>query len=213
MLAPPSRFSPLALALLFWATVVLAAPQVRAEFRFGEPVDNGEDVFLWPINIHLGFGYTGDGAHGAGGVSLGVDLATFSWKGLVAEAFTFRMVLRSDCPRSGAPPEGGSCGLDADMFLGSRLALALYPDAGHQHQISLGAGIGWGSIGSGLSNDLDQGSGFLVTMPTFRYAWGGILGLEVQSILPMVSSYGERYPATFMVNLVGGAVIFAPFVR
>jgi len=201
------------LALLFWATVVLAAPQVRAEFRFGEPVDNGEDVFLWPINIHLGFGYTGDGAHGAGGVSLGVDLATFSWKGLVAEAFTFRMVLRSDCPRSGAPPEGGSCGLDADMFLGSRLALALYPDAGHQHQISLGAGIGWGSIGSGLSNDLDQGSGFLVTMPTFRYAWGGILGLEVQSILPMVSSYGERYPATFMVNLVGGAVIFAPFVR
>lgn len=160
------------------------APDARADVQFASALGDREDVYVWPLNAHAGYAFT-TGNGGGAGVAIGLDLATVTYKALVVDALTMRMSLR---------PSGG------DVFLGTRVAAALYPGKTRAHQLSLGLGFGWGAFEADTEKARDGG---LVIAPSVRYAYRGVAGLEVAVHVPMYDGTEGRRPTMISVNVIG----------
>jgi hypothetical protein len=141
---------------------------------------------LWPINLHAGYGLTLAGGEGLSNVAFGADVATFSYKALIVDTVTMRAAVRS---------------ATGDFFVGTRVSAAWYPGTRRRrhHQLSAGLGLGVGSLGADLD---DQHDAHAIVAPSVRYAFGGLVGLEVAAHLP-VARGGSDYPVLVTVNLVG----------
>ena len=186
--------------------LVLASP-AHADFEFAVPPQGDGDVYLWPLNAHLGYGYVADLDAGAHAFSLGVDVATFAWDAWVVDTALLRLAFRSACA------EARDCGVGADFLVGSRVARAWYAGDDDVHQLSAGLVGGWGSIGEGFGGRV-SGPGQAIVGGSVRYAAYGLIGLEVMALVPVVGDVGDRRPVGLLVNVVGLAgVILALATR
>lgn len=182
---------------IVFAALLLAPPAAAdgppTRFRFAEPPETAHDVYLWPGGIHLGYANVRDSTTSRSAFAAGLDVATFSYGALLIDSVSVRLALRS---------AGG------DFFVGTRPATAAYFGKKRVHQLSLGAGLGWGSVGSGFGGR--EGHGQLIVAPSVRYAALGLFGVELLGLLPVYGELGETYPSAVMINVVGaGTILFA----
>lgn len=203
---------PCAGALALCVTLLCAAParaDSSTEFHFASTPSSPDDVYLWPANLHIGYGYTGDSNRGASAFAIGLDVLTFTYRSLLVDVATARVAFRNGCAH-----ERPNCGVGADFFIGTRVAYAGYRGARRQHQLLAGASLGWGQVGGGFSGRPGTGDGQLVMAPSVRYAYRGLAGIELAVLLPLTGPFGERYPMALMLNVVGaGTVLVAVAAR
>jgi hypothetical protein len=185
------------------STAAMAEP--ATEFQIAEYPKRSHHVYLWPLNVHAGYGFVADAQGSAGGLSLGVDAATISYQGLVVDVASARAIFRSACV------DESPCGAAADLFLGTRAAYAIYLGEDRVHQFSVGAGMGWGSVGGGWSGRPNGGDGQWLVAPSVRYAAFGLFGAEVAALLPLAGDLGDRYPVALTFNLHGAGMIILAF--
>ncbi|MEZ4222678.1 MAG: hypothetical protein R3B13_17180 [Polyangiaceae bacterium] len=183
-----ARAGTLAAALLLSTTPLHAEHETR--FRFVEPLKTPGDVYLWPVNLHLGYANTRDANHSESGFAFGMDVATFTYDALVVDTATLRAAIR---------------GVSGDFFVGTRVLGAVYPGHDLTHQLALGTGLGWGSIGT----DFDaQRDGHFIVAPAVRYMIFGLAGLELAAHFP-VARGGDAYPTLITVNVMGLGLLVA----
>lgn len=172
------------------------------EVHFARTPSSPDDVYLWPANLHIGYGYTGDENRGASAFAIGLDVLTISYRALLIDAATARVAFRNGCAH-----ERPDCAVGADFFIGTRVAYAGYTGTRRQHQLLAGASVGWGQVGGGFSGRPSTGDGQLVVVPSLRYAYRGLAGLELAVLLPLTGPFGERYPMAVMFNVVGAGTL------
>lgn len=175
-------------------TLCLATP-AAAEVHFARMPRPDGHVYLWPINLHLGYGYVADAERASHAFGLGADVATLSYNALVIDPALMRMVFRDACGT------GSDCGITADFLVGSRVAWARYFGEDDVHQLSVGGMVGWGSLGESFGGALSQ-NGQLILGPSLRYAVFGLAGIEVVGLVP-VGPVGEHRPFGLLINVVG----------
>jgi len=175
----------------------------KAEVRFLEGPRPDGHLYLWPINLHLGYGYVTDTERGAHAFGLGVDIATFSYQAFAIDTALMRLAFRDTCG------DGSDCGITADFLVGSRAAWAHYFGEDDMHQVTVGGVVGWGSVGEGFKGRPSD-DGQLIVGPSLRYAVFGVAGIEVIGLVPVLGSVGEHRPVGVLVNVVGlGSVVVA----
>lgn len=189
----------------FLLVLALLTP-AHAEFRGLELPRPDGNVYLWPLNLHLGYGFITDTTRSAHAFVLGVDLASFAYNALLIDTALIRLDFRSSCGE-------GDCGIGADFLLGSRVAWAHYVGEDDVHQLSVGGVVGWGSVGEGFSST-PAGDGQLIVGPSLRYAAFGLGGVEIIGLLPVLGEVGEHRPFGVLINLVGlGSLVVALTTR
>lgn len=176
-------------ALPSWA----AADDARCgtQVRLMEPA-RPCDVALVPFNLAAGYVAVMDATTVASGAVLGAEVLTMSWGPLFVSPAQMRLALYG--------VEGG--GIGADFFVGSGAGWALRLDEGGEHQLVVGGAAGWGAIGTGWGGRV-AGDGGLVASAFVRYAFLGLLGVEVQALLPVTGDLGAHYPAALAISVIG----------
>ncbi len=165
-------------------------------FEFTKTPKNDGDLYLWPINLHVGAVVVGDRTTQVGGPSLGADVARFSYRSLVVDTVSVRLAIRDACGRL------GDCGFGSDFFIGPRAFYAAYLGDSGNHRFLFGGGAGWGSVGGGFGGRDSAGSGQAILAPSVAYEFLGLFGLEVAAMLPL-NNIGDHYPAAVTVNVLG----------
>lgn len=207
---PPARPSkaavrasvPLATALLLAVPSAAMAEggTCRTRVRVMEP-GGPCDVSIFPLNLGAGYAGVMDSTASVSAAFLGADALTVAWGPLFSTLAEVRVLLYFVCSEGGAGG-GTACGIVGDFFVGHAAGYAYYFDERRQHQLVVGAAIGWGALATGWG-ERPAGDGGLLLSPFVRYAFVGFIGVEVQALLPVTGDLGEHYPAAIGVSVLG----------
>lgn len=188
------------------APTVAHAQRPRTRVRLMN-ASNPDDVSLMPGNLAAGLALAGDVANP--GVSLGPsatgELVSGLWRRFAWTTAVLRIALYRPC---------GDCGWTGDAFAGTRVGVLLASDRKRRHRLTLSSGLGWGTVGRNGGGRDPTGHGF-VAVPSLRYTYSGILGVEFAAMLPGYDT-GGSYPAVATISLVGFPLLLAtagPFWR
>ncbi|MBU1431374.1 hypothetical protein KKF91_12605 [Myxococcota bacterium] len=187
-------------SVLFLSASLLAVPEPSPRFRFAQPPQSTRDIYLWPLNLHLGYGSTFDAQGAASGLSIGVDVGIFSYNALSVDTLSMRFLLRDSCAHQ------RECGLSSDVFIGTRPSYAFFFGEKRKFQLGIGCGVGIGAVGEGWSGRRGGGSPQSLISPSLRASLYGLLGFEIATLAPLTGSFGDDYPMSIMFNILGGGV-------
>jgi|GEM_PF-2141772 len=161
-----------------------------------------DDVVVTPGNLTAGAAVSFDTSGAHWGPAFGAELFSGSWRRLSWTAAELRIALYRPCRR---------CGANAEGFAGARLGLVLASDRRRKHMLTASAGAGWGVLGSSWGGR-DPSAHGMVLSPRVRYTAMGLVGVEVQALVPAYDP-GGPYPATVMFNLVGVPLLLLAGLR
>ncbi|MEM6995976.1 MAG: hypothetical protein AAF721_36045 [Myxococcota bacterium] len=159
---------------------------------------NAKEFTFFPATASAGAAVAPHGSRVAAGPSLGLEVFPAAWHRLAFTAAELRLQLYSRC-RTG--PSGRQCGITGDFFVGSRVGVVVAADEHRRHLLTLGCGVGWGSVGQGRGGRAPSRTG-VVLAPGLRYTFGHIVGLELQALVPAYDQRGPYAPA-LTINLIG----------